>query len=305
VIAALAVAVSLAATPAPASAERPEALLIERGAVASHQIVALGRDIVVEGEALEGLTALDGSARISGTVAGEVTVLGGDALLAPNAIVRGDVHVLGGRISMAPGARIEGRAIAYPTISRAWTTLLEGPSLGLDASSPIVVAAKLGLVAAWLAVTLVLFAAGGRGLASASDEIRREPLLCFASGLVAVLAALLTTLLLSEVAPTPLALPLIGLLVFAAIAARLWGVVALFHALGRALLGLFGRRRQPALHAAVVGLVVLALAKFVPYVGVVAWGAATFVGVGAALRTHFGRLPDSARSTAELLAPAP
>lgn len=287
----LALLVAVATMPAgmAPAAERLEALVLERGAVARHQIVAVGRDVVIDGEALAGVTALEGSARVSGTIAGDLTVLGGSATLAPGALVRGNVHILGGRLAVSPGARIDGRSVAYPTVSRAWTTLLEGPSLGLPSSSPVVLAAKLGLVAAWLAVTIVLFAAGGRGLQLASDEIGREPLICFATGLVAVLAALLTSLLLAEALPSPLAVPLVALLLLAAVVARLWGVVALFHALGRAALGFAGRRRVQALHAALAGLVLLALLKFVPWAGVVVWGAATLVGVGAALRTGFGR----------------
>ena len=195
----------------------------------------------------------------------------------------------------APGARIEGRSVAYPTVSKAWTTLLEGPSLGLPAGSPVVIAATLGLIAAWLAVTLVLFAAFPRQLVAASDEMRREPLLCFGSGLVAVLAALLTVLLLAEALPAPLSLPMVVVLALAAIAARLWGVVALFHFLGRSVLVALGRRRAPALHAATAGLALLAVAKLLPWIGVAVWGAATFVGVGAALRTRFGREPEPAK----------
>ncbi len=291
-IAALALAVALGADSGNASAGREPALSLEAGAVARHQIVAVGRDVVVDGEALAGVTALDGSARISGHVEGDVTVLGGDVTLAPTAVLSGNVQVLGGRLSVAPGARIEGRSVAYPTFSRAWLTLLEGPSLGLPESSPVVLAAKLGLLAAWLALSLVLFAAGARPLGAASDEIRREPLLCFASGLVAVLALLLTGLLLSAVLPVTLALPLLLLVALAALLAKLWGTVALFHALGRGALGALGRRRVPVLHEAAFGLLLLGAAKFVPWAGVVLWSAATLVGVGAALRTKFGRQED-------------
>ncbi|HEX4885277.1 MAG TPA: polymer-forming cytoskeletal protein [Casimicrobiaceae bacterium] len=281
-VAALGLALALAAAP---GSDAP-ALQLERGAVARHQMVAVGRDVIVEGEALAGVTALDGSARIAGSVAGDVTVLGGDAVLESTAVVRGHVQVLGGRLRAAPGARIEGRSVAYPTFSRAWLTLLEGPSLGLPAGSPVVIGAKLGLLAAWLALTVGLFAAGGRALGEASDEVRGEPLLCFATGLVAVLAATLAALLLSALLPAAFALPLLALVVLAAIVAKLWGSVAVFHAAGRALAG--RRRRLPTLHEACLGLLVLGLVKFVPWVGVAVWSAVTLVGVGAALRARFG-----------------
>jgi hypothetical protein len=296
----LSTVVCLALAPAPARAaepaERAPALRLERGAVADSQLVALGRDVVVEGEARAGVTALDGSAIVSGTVGGELTVLGGDAVLLAGARVAGNVHVVGGRLTVAPGARIEGRSVAYPTVAKAWTTLLEGPSLGLPAGSPVVLAAKLGLLAAWLAVVLVLFAAFPRALEATSEEIAREPLLSFAAGLVAVLAAFLTALLLTQALPVTLSLPSAVVVVLGAIAARLYGVAALCHALGRAALAAAGRRKAPPLHAATAGLALLALAKFVPFLGVAVWAAASFVGVGAALRTGFGRARDPLRA---------
>ena len=292
---ALALALPLAALAAAAAATggepggRPEALHLEPGAVARHQIVAVGRDVLVQGEALAGVAALDGSVRIEGSVAGDVTVLGGDAVLAASANVTGDVHVLGGALRAERGARLGGRSVAYPTFSRAWLTLLEGPSLGLASTSPLVVAAKLGLVAAWLALCLLLFATGGRSLLATSEEIRLEPLRCFAAGLVGVASAALTALLFSAVLPALVAVPILVLVALGALLAKLWGMVAIFHALGDALARRVVRRRVLALHAAVAGVLLLGALKFVPYLGIWAWSAATLVGVGAALRTKFGR----------------
>jgi len=271
------------------AAERPEALFLEVDAVARDQIVAVGRDVVIAGEALEGVAALDGSVRVSGRVHGDVTVLGGDALLAATAAIDGDVHVLGGVLRAERGARLGGRSVSYPTFSRAWLTLLEGPGLGLSASSPLVIAAKLGLVAAWLALALLLFATGGRALLATSEEVRLEPLRCFAVGLVGVTSLALTALVFSAVLPALVAVPILVLVALAALLAKLWGMVAIFHALGDALLRRLARRRVLALHAAVAGVLLLGLSKFVPYFGIWAWSAATLVGVGATLRTKFGR----------------
>src|SRR5512143_380870 len=131
VLASLLVTVAVAAAPAgPADpAGDGTALLLESGSVARRQVVAVGRDVVIAGTALAGVTALDGDARVTGEIAGDLTVLGGDVELAPSAVVRGDVFVLGGELHAATGARLERRTVVYPTLSRAWLTLLEGPSL--------------------------------------------------------------------------------------------------------------------------------------------------------------------------------
>ena len=288
-----------------AGADGP-ALLLERGSVARHQIVAIGRDARIEGEAEAGVTALDGSVRIDGVVDGDVSVLGGDVEVGPAAVVRGDVFVLGGELHAEPGARLEGRCVAYPTLSRASLTLLEGPSLGLPASSPLVLAAKLALVAAWLALTLLLFATGGRAVTATSEEIAAEPLRCFTAGLVGVLALVVTALFLSSLLPPVVSVPTLVLAVLAALVAKLWGMVGVFHALGSLLARRGGRRgpwRPAPLHAAVLGLVVLAVLKLVPWLGIWTWTAASLVGVGAALRTKFGRREPWFADEAPLVSP--
>lgn len=269
-------------------AAKEVALRLERGSIAQNQLVAVGRDLIIEGEAQGDVAAIDGSIEISGTVGGDVAVLGGNARLSSSAQVLGDVFVLGGTLHAAPGARIGGRSVSYRNASAAWVTLLEGPSLGLSASSPLVLGAKLALLAAWSALLIFLFATAGRQLLSTSESVQVEPIRDFFTGLVGVLAFVLTALFFSAFAGSLVGVPLLVLVVFAALALKLWGMVAVFHAMGSWIAGRFSRRLRP-LNAATIGLVFLGLIKFVPYLGLWVWTLATFVGVGATLATKFGR----------------
>ncbi len=264
------------------------ALRLDKGSVARHQLVAIGRDLILDGEAQADVAAIEGSVAISGSVQGDVVVLGGDARLAPSARIAGDVFVLGGTITAAPGARIEGRSVSYRNASVAWMTLLEGPTLGLESRSTVVVGAKLALLAAWSALLMLLFAACGRQLISTADEIRGEPFRGFATGLVGVLALVLTALFFSAFAGALIGVPLLVLVVLAALALKLWGMVAVFYALGDFLLTRIFRRRMRPASAATLGLLLLGLVKFIPYLGVWAWTIATLIGVGATLATKFG-----------------
>lgn len=287
-----AVALLLFAVASPTRAEPAEsatAFRLEAGSVARDEIVALGRDVVLAGEALADVAVLDGSADVAGHVVGDLTVLGGEARLAPTARIDGDVFVLGGRIQVSPGARVGGRSVAYPTFSRAWLTLLEGPSLGLAASSPIVLATKLALAAAWLALTLLLYAMNARSLVATAGEVLAEPLRCLATGLVGLAAMVLTALFFSSFLPALVSLPLLALVLIAALLLKLWGLVAVFDALGGVLARRFLSSRPLALHAAVGGLLLLSALKLLPWVGLPVWTIASLVGIGAALRSKFGR----------------
>ncbi len=265
------------------------AVRIEAGSVASSQVVALGRDLEIDGEVLADAAAVNGEARLAGRVRGSLVVLGGGARLGPAAAVEGDVFVLGGELVASPGSRIGGRAVAYPSLGAAWLTLLEGPSLGLSARSPVVLAAKLALLAAWLALALLSMATSGGQVLATAQTVREEPLGAFATGVTAVLALLLTGLFVNAFAPAVVGLPLLVLVVLAALLLKLWGMVAVFYALGSWTSSRLLRRRLRPLDAACLGLALLGAIKFVPWAGIVVWWAASLVGVGAALRSKFGR----------------
>lgn len=273
----------------PVRGEAQEALRISEGSVARSQVVALGRDLVVLGEASTDVAAVNGDAWIHGRVGGSVVVLGGDVRLEAPARVEGDVFVLGGELHAAPGTTIGGRSVAYPNVGAAWLTLLEGPSLGLPASSPVVLAAKLALVAAWLALALLLLSTGGAQVIATSRSVRDEPGRAFVTGLTGVLALFLTALLLTALSAAVVGLPMLALVVFFALLLKLWGLVAVFHAFGEALGRWLLRRRLLPLNAACLGLVALGAVKLLPWVGTFAWWTATLVGVGATLLTKFGR----------------
>lgn len=279
----------LVATTAPVLAEKEPALVISPGSVAQRQVVALGRDLVIDGQAASDVAAVNGSVRVTGQVEGDVIVLGGGVELGSTARVRGDVFVLGGSIEAASGASIGGRSVSYPNVSAAWIVLLEGPALGQSSSSAVVIGAKLALLAAWLGWSLVLFATNGRGVLSISEAVSRHPIRNFFVGLSGVLASFLTALFFSAFAAILVGVPLLALVVLLALLLKLWGMVAVFHAAGGALTRRFSQRRWIPLNAAVVGLGLLGLVKLLPWVGTWAWTVASLIGVGAALTTKFGR----------------
>lgn len=283
-------AVAGMAAPAAARPARSEpALRLEPGAVSSQQLVGVGRDVIVQGQALADVAALDGSVEVSGQVTGDLVVLRGNVRLTSTARVGGDIFVVGGTIRAAPGAHTAGRMVSYPTASNAWMTLLEGPSLGLGFASRMVVGAKLALLAAWAALLLLFFATSGRQLLETADGVRREPFRSFFTGLTGVVSLVLTALFFSAFARGIIGLPLLILVVLLGLVLKLWGMVAVFYALGDWISLHLLRRRFRPLNAATIGLLVLGAIKFLPWFGVVAWTTATFIGIGAALSTKFGR----------------
>jgi hypothetical protein len=276
------------ASPARAAAA-DTALEIGSGSVAHHQVVAVGRNLVVSGRVTSDVAALNGAVTITGEVTGDVIVLGGNARLADSAEVGGDVFVLGGTLEAAPGSTISGRSVAYPDASAAWLTLLEAPTLGLSATSPLILGAKLALLAAWLLLTLLLFAIAGRGILATAERLEAEPFRCFSVGLTGVLSLTLTALLFSLFAAALVGVPLLVMVVVFALLLKLWGLTAVFHAFGLFLSRRVLKRRFTPLNTAVLGLLVLGTLKLIPVVGLLTWHVASLIGVGGALVTKLGR----------------
>ena len=165
---------------------RPPGLRLEAGSVARQQIVAVGRDVVVDGEALR---RRDGARTARSTVTGtRARRRDGARRRADPGFDRASSRATCWSWAAASwprgGSRLSGRAVAYPTVSRAWLTLLEGPSLGLrrDVAARARRQARTGrrLAGAHPAALRLRRAAAGR----TSEEVQHEPLRCFAAGLV-------------------------------------------------------------------------------------------------------------------------
>lgn len=271
----------------------PAAYHLADGSVASDRIVALGRDLWIEGTAHHDAVVLGGGLRLSGGVNGDVIVVGGDAVLESSARVGGDIFVLDGSIDLAEGASIAGRSVAYAEASDLWVTLIQGPIIDLPSSAPVVLGAKLALLAFWAFLILLLMAVSRRELVNTSESVRAEPFRNFLLGMTGVAAMVLTALFFSALAGAMLGVPLLVLLVVVALVLRFWGMVAVFHALGEWLALRLGRGRPARpplpLTSATYGLLALGVLKFLPWVGIWSWTVATFIGVGAALSTKLGR----------------
>lgn len=264
-----------------------QAMVLEAGSVAHRRLVALGEDLTIWGSARGGVTVLQGSLRVEGEVEGPVTVLGGDLVLASRGRIRGEVVVAGGRLRLEPGARLEGTSVVYPTVSRSWLLLLEGPAVGLGPLSPWVLGVKLGLTVAWLAWTLLLTAFFARPLQASAAEIAGHPFLDFLVGITAVTCSLLLGLLVSALVPQILAAPILGLLLLLLLLAKLWGMSSLFLTLGSAWARWRGWRLG-ALDLATLGCLMLALVRLVPYLGLWVWSGLSVVGIGASIRSLLG-----------------
>lgn len=249
-------------------------------------LVAGGEVLVDQGAEHRGsLTVLAGQARIEGHLDGDLTVLGGSAVLADGAEITGDLAAAGGAVTQAPGAVVRGSISRSPDPPAVLggSTPTRGPvDRLLRALAAVAVVAAL----AWLAARVV-----PRSLGRTQDAALRFPVVSGALGALVLVSVLP---LVASMVFTLFLIPLAGIVLLGLAATTLYGLVAL----GQGLAGRVLRERgQPGRGpvAAALGTAVLVAAlqvvALVPVVGVVMVATTVVVALGAAFLTGFGLRP--------------
>jgi hypothetical protein len=157
-------------------------------------------------------------------------------------------------------------------------------------------AVTVALLAVWMFAAVVLTLLSGREIRYSSVELRASALHCFALGLVAVTSLVLTAIVFSYLIPYHVGVPLLFALGVFAILTKLYGTIAVFHAVGTLIAGsrtrdqLAGRQwLRGDLVMVVIGVVILGAIRLIPIVGLIVWSLTSVFGIGTALATKFGR----------------
>ena len=163
-------------------------------------------------------------------------------------------------------------------------------------STPLLLALRLFLLAIWMFLGAAILLANPRRLAGAVRALDGHLLLATVLGTFAAATALLLSALLFAVLPARAALGAVSLIALFVFAAKVFGLVALFVALGRLLASRAPRSSlffgDPA--ALALGLVALGGASLVPAAGALVWVLASLAGIGLSILSGFGRREEAA-----------
>ena len=152
------------------------------------------------------------------------------------------------------------------------------------------------LLAVWMFAAVALTLLSGREIRYSSLEMRASALHCFALGLVAVTSFALTAIVFSYLIPYHVGVPLLFALGVFAILTKIYGTIAVFHAVGTLVAGSRTREQLARRHwlrgdlaMVVVGVIILGALRLIPIAGPIIWVLASVFGIGTALATKFGR----------------
>jgi len=248
----------------------------------SHDQYAFWHDTVIGLPVAGSVQAYGGSVDVREVIDGDLLVFGGNVSFSGRGRVNGNVIYAGGRIANGQG-RIGGEA--WPLAS------LEGAVVSMTKTAVI-----LSLLFVWLCTAVVVTLISGREVRFSSMEIRASALHCFVLGLVAFTSFVLTAIMFSYLVPFLIGIPLLAALAVFAILTKIYGMVAVFHAIGTLIAGSRTREQLATrkwlrgdVAMVVIGVLVLGAIRLIPVAGTLVWSGASIFGIGVALATKFGR----------------
>lgn len=238
-------------------------------------------------------------AQISGPTTGNVQVYGGSVTVAD--VVHGDLLVIGGSVTFTGAGRVERNLIHAASVIRGAEERVGGriyPLASLEGAAGALTknAIIASLLIVWLLTAVAVTLMSGREIRLSSIEVRTSALHCFVVGLVALTSFVLTAIAFSYLVPYVVGIPLLAALGVFAVLTKVYGMIAVFHAIGTAVAGARNRNQLASrkwlrgdLAMVVIGLLLLGALRMVPVIGTIIWGVASVFAVGTALATRFGR----------------
>jgi len=236
---------------------------------------------------------------INTPVVGTVQMYGGT--LHVNEVIHGDLMVISGTVIFAGRGRVLGNIIHAGAVLQGAEGRTEGriyPLASLEgaASALTKTAIVASLLLVWMITAVVVTLMSGREIRVSSQEVRSSALHCFVLGLVAMTSFVLTAIAFSYLVPYVVGIPLLAALAVFGVLTKVFGMIALFHAVGTLVAGSRSREQlsrrkwlRGDLAMVVIGVLLLGAIRFIPVIGPMVWSLASIFGIGVALATKFGR----------------
>ena len=267
-------------------------LLAAAASAEAKNIFKIGSDVTVEkDQQVDTVIAIGGQVTVHGLVERNVVAIGGSIVLANDSVVRGDVICAGGVIVKAGGAQVFGdiTEINSVNIANAFSSALRGELEGWSLIFNII---SLCFFAVIFIISLLITILLPRPLLAVVQEIQNYKVKSFFWGLAATLMMvpffMLLVISIIGIALIPLVFTLLLL-------AFILGYIAAGNITGKYIFNKVFRRPPKALTGVtILGLILLWLIGWLPYLGLLVKIFALTFGLGGVLLTLFNRRWQSA-----------
>ena len=247
--------------------------IIKSGEVVCSDLTAFGGTTTIAGEVRGNTVVFSGTLLVNGNVEGDITLYGSSLTLKSGATVKGTIYACGMQPTLVDGAHLQGDVVGCPgSISQ----LLYSDAGTNFRFWSLLTWLALGLVITYLLPEHVMFVR-----LTTLHKMRRSIVL----GLLTVLLSLpILAILIALIVSIPFAI----IVVVGLIVAWAMGVVAVGSRVGEYILRRVAPHYNTRAWQVVVGITVLMLVEWLPYIGLVVQVGVGLLGLGAVFLSRFG-----------------
>jgi hypothetical protein len=270
-------------------------ILLAAASAEAKNILKIGSDVTVErDQQIDNVITVGGQVTVNGLVERDVFAVGGSVVLSNNAVVRGNVVCVGGVIVKGNGAQVFGdiTEINSANIATAISSVFRGE---LEGWSLIINIISLSFFAVIFIIALLMTILIPRPLMAIAGEIENNKIKSFVWGFLATLMMVpfFMLLVISIIGITLIPLAFTMLLL-----AFILGYIASGKLLGNYfLMKIFRRQKMSLIGGTLLGLILLWLIGWIPYIGWIVKIFALTFGLGGVLLALFNLRSRPAAAT--------
>jgi hypothetical protein len=265
-------------------------VVVEQSETARDIVVSISNPVIIHGSAEQGVFTAGANLTISGTVQGDVAVIGGELNLMGSAQVHGNIFLVGSTQRVNPGAKIEGKLLSIPFLGEETHKIFTNPAAFLFSytydfkfiASRIFASLLLFLLSL---ATVKIFPAH---VSYACGRMKQEPGYTAGMGVLGLTGTMVAVLVALALCLVLIGLPILLLVILALALAWIFGMVVLFYTVGEWILRLLKRKTPSPLWGLILAIGLWTLVKFFPGVSLLVHLGATVMALGITLTTRFG-----------------
>ncbi len=244
---------------------------------AEKDLVKIGGSVVVrEGMVVKDAVAVGGNVTVYGEVTNDAVAVGGSVILHSGALVRGSAVAVGGEVVQPEGAQVQEDVVevGVPFLASTVRSVTE------EGWRPVWRTVQAVSFIGFLALALVLVALLPDTFQAIAARSRAKPL---AAGLWGLVGLLLIVPLAVLLAVSLVGIPLIFVELLSVVLLLVFGYIGIGLLIGREVGKAFGKENMHAVVSALIGVALLGLVGWVPFLGGIVKALASLVGLGATL----------------------
>lgn len=249
-------------------------VVIPVGEVLNGDAIAIMGNVIIDGKVNGDVVAVMGSINVNGEVTGDVTAVGGHIAKGENSKIYGDTNEIGLGQGISGFARSLGKThfnmkpwgytYVFP---RRYSSFLDFTKL-------------LGLIALGSLLVVLFPNSTKNAITNVDKEVGRKALIGFASILLLPIVVVLTAF-------TIIGIPLIPIIIVLFITAGFFGYISITVYIGHKITERIDVKSNIFLDLS-IGILLLWLIKFIPFIGGLASIIASIIGIGLTVDTRFG-----------------